>query len=184
MDYRIHETKTPAARELAQKIQDKQDKLKIELKKLQERQEKQANKHKTERPILEEGDKVYLSRKNIKTRRPSNKLDFRKLGPYEVRAKISDTVYELKLPEETRVHPRFHISLLEPAPKEVPLSNEQVMGEAEYEVEQIKAHRKRRGQTEYLVKWKGYDENENTWEPAKHLKNAPLILERYWAQQP
>ena len=32
---------------------------------------------------------------------------------------------------------------------------------------------------EYLIKWKGYDANYNTWEPAKHLKNAPDIIEEW-----
>ena len=41
--------------------------------------------------------------------------------------------------------------------------------EQEFEVEQILA---RKGQ-QYLVKWKGYPDSENTWEPLKNLAELP-----------
>lgn len=57
---------------------------------------------------------------NIKTNRPSDKLDFKKLGPYKILKKIREVNYKLKLPEKQEkqgkpVHPIFHISLLEKA---------------------------------------------------------------------
>jgi hypothetical protein len=40
----------------------------------------------------------------------------------------------------------------------------------EYEVERILEVRVRKGKTEYLIKWKGYDtEDDNTWEPVENL---------------
>ena len=41
-----------------------------------------------------------------------------------------------------------------------------------YEAEQIVGERKRKGKKEYLVAWKGYDEQ--TYEPAGNLPNALL----------
>jgi len=39
-----------------------------------------------------------------------------------------------------------------------------------YEVEKLLEKRVKKGKTEYLVKWKGYeDESENTWEPVENL---------------
>ena len=58
-----------------------------------------------------------LLRKNIKTKRLSSKLDFKKLGPFKVKKAISDINYELELPDNMRIHPIFHISLLEPVPE-------------------------------------------------------------------
>jgi hypothetical protein len=67
-------------------------------------------------PTLKEGDKVYLLRKNIATKRPSDKLDHKKLGPFEI-AKIKSLVnYRLKLPKTIKIHPVFYMSLLKPAP--------------------------------------------------------------------
>ncbi len=50
--------------------------------------------------------------------------------------------------------------------------------EDNYEVDRILSSRKAKGgKTEYLVRWKGYDDEEdNTWEPAAHL-HKDLILE-------
>jgi WD40 repeat protein len=41
--------------------------------------------------------------------------------------------------------------------------------EEEYEVESIIAQRERRGQREYLVQWKGWSNDANTWEPESSL---------------
>jgi hypothetical protein len=53
----------------------------------------------------------------------------------------------------------------------------------EYVVEGIIDHRykRRAGRQvlEYLVKWEGYDQLENTWEPEENLANAPTILSKY-----
>jgi Chromo (CHRromatin Organisation MOdifier) domain len=48
-----------------------------------------------------------------------------------------------------------------------------------YEVERIIRSRKVGRETYYLVKWKGYPELENTWEPEKHLTQAKDILETF-----
>ena len=41
-----------------------------------------ANKKRVEGPTLKGGDKVYLLRRNIKSDKPSKKLDAIKLGPF------------------------------------------------------------------------------------------------------
>jgi hypothetical protein len=53
-------------------------------------------------------------------------------------------------------------------------------GEEEYEVEQICAHRTW-GQCktlQYLIKWKGYPESNNTWENADQI-HAPVLIKLY-----
>ena len=49
----------------------------------------------------------------------------------------------------------------------------QINGHKEYEVEAISAHQTLRGKQQFLVKWHGYPEWENTWEPMENVKNAP-----------
>ncbi|KAK1249591.1 hypothetical protein MKX08_009594, partial [Trichoderma sp. CBMAI-0020] len=74
-------------------------------------------------PTLQEGDIVYLlqhSRNkklpNIRINRPSNKLDFRKLGLFKILKKIGEVNYELDLPKNMRLKTAvFHILLLKKA---------------------------------------------------------------------
>lgn len=40
-------------------------------------------------------------------------------------------------------------------------------GDGVFEVEEIRATRRRHGVTQYLIKWQGYPESENTWEPGR-----------------
>ncbi|KAI6789405.1 hypothetical protein KC331_g215 [Hortaea werneckii] len=72
-------------------------------------------------PQLKKGDKVYLLTKNLKTRRPTKKLDQVKVGPFLIEEQKGPQNYRLKLPKDARIHPVFHISLLEPAAKDTPL---------------------------------------------------------------
>ena len=58
-----------------------------------------------------------------------------------------------------------------------------VDGQAEFEVERIIDKRIRRigqaSRTEYLVKWKGYDNYENTWEPLTNLTRAQRLVQEF-----
>merc|ERR1712198_323669 len=47
-----------------------------------------------------------------------------------------------------------------------------------YEVGQVLKDRKKRGQVEYLVRWKNY-EGEDSWEPASNLQHAGSLLQEY-----
>lgn len=141
-----------------------------------------ANKHRSRGPDLKEGDNVYLRKKHIRTRRPNNKLDYVKLGPFKIKQKIGKVTYKLELPPTMRIHPVFHISLLEPTDNPIrnqePVEIDPETQEPLWEIEQILDHKETRHGRKYLVKWKGYGNEENTWEPVNHFVD-PHILREY-----
>lgn len=54
------------------------------------------------------------------------------------------------------------------------------MSDEEYEVEKVLDKRTKKGQVEYLVKWKNYDDpDDNTWEPADNLKEAKPTIDKF-----
>ena len=137
------------------------------------------------------GDQVWLLRKNIKTTRPSQKLDFRKLGPYRIISKINDVAFRLQLPAGIRLHPVFHVSLLEkyncndvPGRFVEPPPPIEVDDELEYEVESILDSKIVRGKLLYLVDWLGYDSSETTWEPVENLTNAQNKVKEFHERYP
>ena len=133
-------------------------------------------------PQLKEGDKVYLLTKNLKSKKKDRKrikkLSHVKVGPFLIKASKGAVNYELALPPDARVHPVFHISLLEPADPSTPLQETFHFKNQEkdmFEVERILDYQDQL----YLVKWKGYPTSENTWEPKEHLEDCQGLLRQY-----
>jgi hypothetical protein len=101
---------------------------------------------------------------------------------------IGAQAYRLALPKEyERIHDVFHVSLLEPYhqrsdddPKasRMPVALA-VEGQEEWEVEQIVDSRTRKGQKQYLVKWEGWPDNYNSWEPDEHLAHSQDMIHAY-----
>eukprot|EP00252_Welwitschia_mirabilis_P011162 TRINITY_DN250_c0_g1_i1.p1 TRINITY_DN250_c0_g1~~TRINITY_DN250_c0_g1_i1.p1 ORF type:complete len:557 (+),score=156.04 TRINITY_DN250_c0_g1_i1:355-2025(+) len=57
--------------------------------------------------------------------------------------------------------------------------NGQVLGEGYYEVEAIRKKRIRKGHVQYLVKWRGWPETANTWEPYENVRSCADILQAF-----
>lgn len=53
----------------------------------------------------------------------------------------------------------------------------------EYEVEKVLAVRKVNRGLAYLVKWKGYPDADNSWEPAGYLSHAPDVVMDFQQRQ-
>ena len=94
-------------------LQVTHEELKISLTKAIKDQERFANRRREDTPTLEPGDQVWLNAKNIVSTRPSRKLDYKRLGPFEVKRVINPVAFELTLPPWMKIHPVFHVSLLE-----------------------------------------------------------------------
>jgi hypothetical protein len=149
-----------------------------------------------ESPQYKVGDLVLLSLRNIKTKRPSKKLDLRRAGPYPIIECIGSHAYRLQLPPTMKIHNVFHTSLLhryrqpsystqsDARPGPVEVDNE---GEV-YEISSILNSRNhpRTGKLEYLIEWLGYegDDSETGWEPKENLIEADEYLADFHTRYP
>ncbi len=96
--------------------------LKEELEFIKTRMKQYYDKYKLEGPRLEKGDKVYLISQNLRIKRLSKKLDFKKIRLFKVEKRISDNNYRLSLLATMRLRTYiFYISLLELVYKNVQL---------------------------------------------------------------
>ncbi|TPX52906.1 hypothetical protein PhCBS80983_g06418 [Powellomyces hirtus] len=129
--------------------------------------------------------KYYDRKKHTEAYREGDKV----LLHWEVRGKgpHPDT-YKLELPKEfTGLHPVFHVSILRryhdpggtpyrqvTAPPE-PKKDED--GQETYRVDKILNARWHRNTEQFLVKWTGYNNTQNTWEPYAHVKGTTALEE-------
>ena len=183
--------KNPAAQDLATRLSEIHKEMKARLVEAQERQKMNADKSRKQHPNISVGDKVWLLRRNLKTRRTSDKLDYRRLGPFLVTKQVNEVAYRLDLPTSMKIHPVFHVSLLEPYKEstipgrlQAPPPPIEIDGEEEFEVSEILDSRINRRKLEYLVHWQGYEVSERTWEPAANFDNAPEMIEEFHRQYP
>jgi hypothetical protein len=147
--------KSAAALATADKIKKIHKILRTSLEKAQRQSISHINKKRKMAPQLKKGDKVYLLTKNLRTKRPSKGLNNVKVRPFLIINQKGPVTYTLDLPPDAKVHPRFHISLLEPADPKTPLQKTfhfKTEEENEFEVERIVAHQVIDNSQEYLVK--------------------------------
>jgi len=131
------------------------------------------------------GDKVLLNLKNYQTTERALQPQYK--GPFKIIEKLSLVTFQLRIPPRYRVlHPVFHASKLTQysestihGQKATPPPPTLIQGQEEWEVEKILDSRQRQGKNEYLVKWKGYTQGDNTWEPEDNLQNAGEKLQEY-----
>jgi hypothetical protein len=176
---KLKNSRNPAAENYASVLDLVQRELRLELVKAQENYKKQADKSRMPCPEFKIGDQVWLLRKNIKTSRPCEKLDYKRLGPFRITQQINPVAFRLQLPDSFKCHNVFHASLLEPyhanefpGRQVLPPPPVKVQGQDEYEVSEILDSKIRWKKVYYLVHWAGYEINERTWEPAENLVNA------------
>lgn len=183
---------SPEANRRIQLLKDIQADLKFHITAAQETQARYYNQHVQAPPDFVPGDKVWLLRRNIKTSRPSDKLDYRRLGPFKIVAPVGTRSFRLDLPASmSRIHPVFHVSLLEPfhantisgrqAPPPPPI---EVEGQIEYEVEAILDSRWRYRKLQYFVDWKDCTPDERTWEPADHVAHCDELIAEFHRRFP
>ena len=128
---------------------------------------------------------------------PSRKLFPLWMGPFTVLHQVNPVSYELHIPRHWRIHDVFHVNLLKPwkdnGQGHPPSPFTYLAGQPyEYEVDSIIDHwprsvqsmndlpLKARKNMKFLVRWRHYGADHDTWEPFINLRHAPAAIESYW----
>lgn len=143
-------------------------------------------------PQYKIGDKVWLNVQHLDLKVPTKKLAHKRLGPFPITQVVSSNAMRLKLPKSYKIHDVINVSRLLPYhPPTIPGQEAppppppiEIEGEKEYEVEEILDSRIYRNKFQYLVKWKGYSHEENTWEPESNLENSKNLITSFHSKHP
>jgi len=134
-------------------------------------------------------DRVMLNRKNLRTKRPKEKLDHKMFGPFVVKSKVGSRAYEVEVPERWDIHPVFHVSLLEHyredpvgrPPKVIP-TPDIVDNEPSYVVAEVVDSRWDGNPkskfphyfVQYMIAGEGYGPEENSWERFEMVQDTTM----------
>ncbi|MCO5568990.1 hypothetical protein L7F22_022695 [Adiantum nelumboides] len=185
--------KVALADQLVQEMQDILIQVRDKLVHVQQKYQKQANKHRRHAEF-NEGDMVllYVASHRYKT----VKLVFPKLrprfyGPFKIIKKNSVVSNKLELPPSWgKLHPTFHISWLKqyiqgdsPVPElssYVPeIEDEHVILVPEMILDVRQKETRRKPTTQFLVKWMDLDESDSTWQTDKEMQQYPNLLQEF-----
>ena len=179
--------KYEGAERFIEKMKEIQEEAKAVLGKAQADMKKYADKKRSDVDEYRVGDLVILSTKDLKYQmvgRRTEKLTERFVGPYRVKKIVSSNAIELELPSTVKIHLVVNVSRVRKYVGQVEGQKKEplpviIEGEEEWEVERILNKRRIRGKDKFLVRWKGFTAESDTWEGRENLKNAQDTIEEF-----
>ena len=134
----------------------------------------------------EEGSSTRVQPGRPSLTRPLKKLSHRHLGPFTIEWKVGNNAYHLHLPQSMKwLHPVFNVVKLTTAPLDPivgrrlppPPLPEIVDGEEEWVVEEILDSKMMNRKLRYLIKWKDFGAEHNTWEPWGNVHAPEFVVD-------
>jgi len=174
--------------EFTRRMKSTIEEAKSAIRKAQEDMAQYYNRRRSPTLVFKPGDQVYLDVSDIKMTCPSPKLSHHRLGPFEVERQVGQSAYCLKLPHGIRLlHPVFNIVKLS-ATSEDPIPGRKLQAlpppivvdrEPEWEVEEILDSHWHQRRFQFLIKWKDFGREHNSWEVASDVKALDLVMKYY-----
>jgi transposase InsO family protein len=200
--------RVPEAAEFAKQVLAVVERARQSMAAAQERMKKAADAHRRPAQY-QPGDWVMLRSASFHLQAPgARKLLPKWLGPFQVMRAVTPVTYKLALPKHggwDRVTDAVHVEKMKryharnggPVPAHAPPVDAEGMDV--YEVGEILHHRVRKYKppkagskrpppvgpvpqfvvSQYLVRWKGWPPEHDSWEPARHLVGAPELVAAY-----
>ena len=175
--------KVESTTEFVERMKKVQGEAEVALKKTQEEMKRYADRGRKETEVWEKRDRVLLSTKDLVFKeRPTKKLTERYVGPYAIEEVVLSNVVKLQLPSSMRIHLVVNVSRIVRYKEQVKGQKKEegkpieVEGVEEWEVEKILNKKKIRGVVKYLIRWKGFTAEGDTWERRENLKNVEELI--------
>jgi len=178
--------KVESATEFVERMKKVHEEAEVALRKTQEEMKRYADRSRKETEEWRRRDRVLLSTKDLVFKeRLTKKLTERYVGLYMIEEVVLTNAVKLRLPSSMRIHPVVNVSWIVRYKEQVkgqrkeegkPVEIEEIK---EWEVEKILNKKKIRGVEKYLVRWKGFTAEGDTWEGKENLKNAEEALEEF-----
>ena len=156
------------------------------LRKIQEEMKRYTDRGRKETEVWKKEDRVLLSTKDLVFKeRPSKKLTEKYMGPYAIEEVVLSNAVKLQLPSSMRIYPVVSVSWIVRYKEQVKGQKKEegkpveVEGVEEWEVEKVLNKKKIRGIERYLIRWKGFTAEGDTWEKKENLKNAEELIEEF-----
>ncbi|THH12589.1 hypothetical protein EUX98_g9798, partial [Antrodiella citrinella] len=176
------EVRNETAQEFVDRLTKVRDEADTALRLAQEQMARFYDRKRGDAREYQPGDLVWLEGTNVRTDRPTKKLEDRRYGPFKIIKKIGASAYKLDLPRKWRaIHPVVNESTLTPyvAPA---FPSQSTTKPAEYPTtptdetnhwiveEVINSRYNSKDKLQYHVKYKGRPRSEWEWIPAGTLK--------------
>jgi len=178
--------KVESAMEFVQRMKRIHEEAEAALRKTQEKMKRYMDRGRKETEEWKKGDRLLLSTKDLVFKeRPSKKLMERYVRPYAIEEVVLLNAVKLKLPSLMRIHLVVNISWIVRYKEQVKGQKKEegkpieVEGVKEWEVEKILNKKKIREVVKYLIWWKGFMVEGDTWERRENLKNAEELIEEF-----
>ena len=185
-------TTTPSNKDAAEVLAEARGTLRYAADLMAQEQELQAERHDKSVNLtrFSPGDLVLVSARKIVPPQLRDKFDSklkaRFVGPFPIVRSIGPNAYEVDLPPSFRAHRTINCEYIRPylkpegygrayQPPPVIVSSE---GDF-YTPERIIAKRVRNKTVQYLIRWKGYSPDSDTWEPLEHLSLVPQLVTNF-----
>src|SRR5690606_5612761 len=87
---------------------------------------RQTTNQRMSQPAYKEDDLVMMDSRNMKSKRPSKRLDHKKISLFKIIKLVGKLACRVQLPGQVKVHSIFHVSKLEPYRKRIQPRPEQI----------------------------------------------------------
>ena len=139
-----------------------------------ERKEEHDRKYQTN-VVFEAGDRVLLLQPGRRS-----KMELPYVGPFRILWGPDERDRYALRDMEGRAFNEFHVSKLKLWPAD---ADEETLEDEHYVVETFVNHRVHEGVEQWLVKWKGWSQKHNSWEPLEHLNMAAREEAKQYANE-